>query len=222
MRILVVDDDKNITKFLKNALEEECFEVDLANDGDRGSYLGRVNEYDLIVLDYALPEKDGKTVCKELRENNQNAPILMLSVQSDPLTKAGLINAGADDYMTKPFSFEELLARVKALLRRPKEIKSEILQIDNLVIDTKAHTAKRGDNIISLTSKEFMLLEYLVLNKNCVVSRAKIIEHVWDMNGDIFSNTIEAHISNIRKKIDMPNEKPLIKSVSGRGYLIQE
>lgn len=220
MKILIVDDDKQISSFLKEALQEECFEVDVASDGERGSFLGRTNEYDLIILDYALPKKDGRSVCQELRSDGQNMPILMLSVQSSPMTKAELLNTGADDYLSKPFSYEELLARVKALLRRSHEIRSEILTAGDLVLDCQSQTVKRGGDEIELTQKEYMLLEYLMKNKNSVISRAKILEHVWDMNADMFSNTIEAHISNLRKKIDPSGKENLIRSVSGRGYKI--
>jgi DNA-binding response OmpR family regulator len=220
MKILLIDDDKHICTFLKQALEEECFEVDVANDGEKGSFLGKTNEYDLIILDYALPSKDGKTICKELRKDDQNYPILMLSVQASPLTKAELLNCGADDYLAKPFSFEELLARVKALLRRAPEIKSDVIRAGNLTIDVNSQIVKKEGKEIDLTPKEYMLLEYLAKNKERVVSRAKIMEHVWDMNADMFSNTIEAHISNLRKKIDPTDKEGVIKSVSGRGYKI--
>lgn len=218
MKILIIEDDKEINKFLKQALEEECYEVDAAFDGEKGSFLGKTNEYDLVILDYALPGKDGKTVCKELRSDGQNYPILMLSVQSNPLTKADLLNSGADDYLSKPFSFEELLARVKALLRRSPEIKSDSILIGDLEIDTDSKIVKKKGKEIELTSKEYMLLEYLAKNEGRVLSRAKILEHVWDMNADMFSNSIEAHISNLRKKIDSDGKNYQIKSVSGRGY----
>jgi len=221
MKILIVDDDIQIANFLKKALKNESFEVDVANDGDRGSFLARTNDYDIIVLDNAMPKKDGKTVCKEIRNDGVHIPILMLSVLSGPGLKAELLNAGADDYLTKPFSFEELVARIRALLRRSKDITKEIISIDNLEIDTKKQTVKRGGREIYLTLKEFMLLEYLMQHKGAVVSRGMILEHVWDMNADPFSNTIEAHVSNLRKKIDISGEKPLISTVSGRGYKIE-
>lgn len=219
MKILVIDDDKNIAKFLKQALEEECFEVDVADNGERGCFLGKTNEYDLLILDYALPKKDGKTVCRELRADGQSYPILMLSVQSNPMTKADLLNTGADDYLSKPFSFEELLARVKALLRRPQNISESKIRIAGIEIDVDSQTVRKNGKEITLTPKEFMLLEYLAINKDKVISRAKILEHVWDMNADMFSNSIEAHISNIRKKI---GDNSIIKSVSGRGYKVSD
>jgi len=220
MKILIVDDEKNIVNFLKLGLEEECFEVDVAYDGERGSFLARTNDYDLVLLDYALPKKDGLTVCKEIRRDEKHVPILVLSVMSTPKDKAELINSGADDYLTKPFSLDELIARIRALLRRSPQIKSEILAISDLVLDTRKHTVKRGDKNIYLTLKEFMLLEFLLRNKGSVVSRGMILEHVWDMNSDLFSNTIEAHMSSLRKKIDLPERDKLIHTISGRGYKI--
>lgn len=220
MRILVIDDDKSITNFLKKALEEECFEVDIANDGQKGDFLARTNDYDLIILDNNLPNKNGREICESLRKENISTQILMLSVETESHQKADLLNIGADDYMSKPFSFEELSARIRALLRRPKEIKTNVFKIDDLVIDDKKHTVERDGKKIYLTVKEFMLLEYLAKNSGDVVSRGMILEHVWDMNADPFSNTIEAHISNLRRKIDSANKRKLIYTVPGRGYKI--
>lgn len=218
MRILVVDDDKTITNFLKKALEEECFEVDVANDGQRGGFLAKTNDYDLVILDYNLPAKNGREICEELRKENLPTKILMLSVETESHKKADLLNLGADDYVAKPFSFEELSARIRALLRRPEELKTDVFKIDDLVIDGKKHVVTRSDKKIYLTVKEFMLLEYLAKNSGNVVSRGMILEHVWDMNADPFSNTIEAHISNLRRKIDASHKKKLIHTVPGRGY----
>lgn len=144
----------------------------------------------------------------------------MLSVKSETLTKVDILNIGADDYLTKPYSFEELLARVKALLRRPKQIEDEVLKVDDLILDVRKHLVKRGKREIYLTRKQFMLLEYLMKNQGMVVSRGIIMEHVWDMNADLFSNTIETHISTLRRKIDSPKDRKLIYTISGRGYKI--
>ena len=220
MRILVVDDDKGITGFLKKALEEECFEVDIANDGQKGGFLAKTSDYDLVILDYNLPNKNGREICEDLRKENISTKILMLSVEAESHQKADLLNIGADDYMAKPFSFEELLARIRALLRRPKDIKTDVFKLDDLVLDVKKHTITRSGKRIYLTVKEFMLLEYLAQNSGNVVSRGMILEHVWDMNADPFSNTIEAHVSNLRKRIDTPDKKKLIYTVPGRGYKI--
>lgn len=220
MRILIVEDNKDISNFLKVSLENECFAVDAANDGEKGSFLALTNDYDLIILDYVLPKKDGRQVCEEIRKAGKTVPILVLSVISEVPTKVDILNIGADDYLTKPYSFEELLARIKALLCRPKQIESEVLRIDDLILDTKKHLVKRGKKEIYLTRKQFMLLEYLMKNQGMVLSRGMIMEHVWDMNGDLFSNTIEEHISVLRRKIKSPKNRKLIHTIPGRGYKI--
>ena len=218
MRILLVEDSKEIINFLKPSLEAELFAVDVAEDGEKGSFLGRTNDYDLIILDIILPKKGGLEVCREIREKGKTAPIIVLSVKTETVTKIELLNAGADDYLIKPFSLEELLARIRALLRRPKQIEGDILELDDLTLDTKRCTVKRGKREAHLTRKEFMLLEYLLRNKGIVLSRGMIMEHVWDMNVDPFSNTIESHILSLRHKIDFSGKKKLIHTVSGRGY----
>jgi DNA-binding response OmpR family regulator len=220
MKILVVDDEKEISNFLKTTLEAECFEIDTADNGEQGSFLARTNSYDLIILDYGLPKKDGRTVCREIRKDGVGTPILMLSVQSAAHTKAELLNTGADDYLTKPFSLEELIARIHALVRRPRKIENDSLQVDDLTVDIKKHLVARGSKKIYLTLKEFMLLEYLARNQGLVLTRAMIMENVWDMNADLFSNTIESHISSLRRKIDLPGKTKLIHTISGRGYKI--
>lgn len=218
MKILLVDDNKEIMSYLKNALESECFEVDVANDGEKGAFLAKTNDYDIIVLDYMMPKKNGREVCEEIRKDNLTMPILMLSIESEAHTKADLLNIGADDYLSKPFSLEELLARIKALLRRPQSTAKEEILVDNLTVDAKKHLVRRGERRVHLTIKEFMLLEYLAKRLGEVITRGMILEHVWDVNADPFSNTIEAHISNLRKKIDLPGEKKLIHTIPGRGY----
>ncbi|MCK4540466.1 response regulator transcription factor [Candidatus Parcubacteria bacterium] len=220
MRALIVEDEKDICSFLKKSLESECYVVDTALDGEKGLKLIQTNSYDIVVLDNNMPKKTGLEVCQELRAEGNNVPILMLSVQSETTTKVDLLNAGADDYLTKPFSIDELNARIKALLRRPKEMESENLQIDDLFLDLSRHIVKRGEKEIYLTKKEFILLKYLLKNKGIVLSRSMIMEHVWDMSIDPFSNTIESHIMSLRKKLDLPKRKKLIHTVSGRGYKI--
>ncbi|MEK7608741.1 MAG: response regulator transcription factor [Patescibacteria group bacterium] len=220
MRILLVEDEKEIRDFLKPSLEAEFFSVDVADDGEKGSFAARTTDYDLIVLDNILPKKNGMQVCQDVRKNGKAVPIIMLSVKSDTATKIELLNAGADDYLSKPFSFEELLARIRALMRRPKEIASEILVIDNLTVNTKNCSVMRGKRDIYLTRKEFMLLEYLLRNKGNVLSRGMILEHVWDMDADPFSNTIESHILSLRRKVDTKEDRKLIYTISGRGYKI--
>lgn len=220
MRVLIIEDDQTIANSLKLSLETECFIVDLAFDGERGSFLARTNDYDLIILDLVLPKQDGLTVCREIRFDKRKTPILIFSAKTETMSRIELLNAGADDYLTKPFSLEELLARIKAILRRPKNLLEEIMQIDDLVFDGKRHVVQRGKRQIYLTKKEFILLEFLMKNQGAVVSRASIMEHVWDVNADPFSNTIETHILNLRKKIDIGKGKKLICTIPGRGYKI--
>ena len=220
MRLLIVEDNKEISDFLKRSLENECFAVDVASDGEKGYFLALTNDYDLIILDYILPKKDGRQVCEEIRKAGKTIPILVLSVRSEIPTKVDILNIGADDYLTKPYSFEELLARIKALLRRPRQIEREVLEIDDLILDTKRHLVKRCKKEIYLSRKQFMLLEYLMKNQGMVLSRGMIMEHVWDMEGDLFSNTIETHISTLRRKIESPRKRKLIYTVPGRGYKI--
>jgi len=220
MRVLCIEDEKEISAFLKSSLEAECFSVDVAEDGERGLFLAHTTNYDLIVLDNILPKKSGFEVCQEVRKKGKKMPILMLSVKSDTPTKVQLLNAGADDYLSKPFSLEELLARINALLRRPLSLENETLQVDDLVLDTKSCTVRRGKKEIYLTRKEFMLLKYLLRNAGTVLSRGMILEHVWDMDTDPFSNTIESHIASLRRKLDTPGKKKLIHTVPARGYKI--
>jgi len=218
MRILVVEDDPKINDFLKISLESEYFAVDTATNGQKGAFLGLRNDYDVIILDFMLPYRTGLEICTELRTQGVKTPIIGLSVKSETVNKVAFLNAGADDYLTKPFSFEELLARIRALLRRPKEIKSDIVEIGNLQLDSKRHTVKKDGKEVYLTKKEFLLLEYLMKNSGTVLSRGMILEHVWDMNADPFSNTIETHIMTLRRKLDSERDTRLIQTVPGIGY----
>ncbi len=221
MRILLIEDDQDISNSLKVSLEAESFSVDIAHDGYSGSYIARTNEYDLIILDLALPKKNGWEVCNEIRKAQKVTPILMLSVVSDTQEKIRLLNCGADDYVTKPFSFRELLARVRALLRRPTHVAHEIVQVDDLILDSMKQKVIRGNETIYLTRKEFSLLEYLMRHKGLVVSRGMIMEHVWNAESDPFSNTVEAHILSLRKKINIEDKKDLLRNISGRGYIME-
>lgn len=218
MRILVVEDDLQIQKFLKSSLESECFAVDASSDGKEGLKLGLVNDYDFAILDNQLPNISGLEICRELRAAQKMLPILILSVTSDTTTKVNALDVGADDYLTKPFSLRELLARVHALLRRPHQITSTVYEAYDITLDTKSHRVTKENKEIPLTRKEFMLLEYLMRCRGTVVSRGMLIEHVWDMNADPFSNTIESHILSLRKKLDLNKNKNVIKTVSGYGY----
>ncbi len=221
MKLLIIEDNKEINDFLTSSLRAECYEVDSCLDGKKGMTMGSENDYDLLILDLNLPKLNGDQICSLLRSDGQTIPILILTVESDIDNKARLLNSGADDYMTKPFSIKELIARVKALLRRPKLIKDDVIVVDDLVIDIQKHKVTRGEKEIELTFKEFELLEYLASNQGYVLSRGKIIEHVWDMNADLFSNSIEVHIFNLRKKIDQDGLKRLIYTIPNRGYKME-
>jgi two-component system copper resistance phosphate regulon response regulator CusR len=224
MRILIIEDDSDTLEFLTKSLKEKGFAVDAAEDGEEGSYLARTNDYDLIILDYGLPKKDGFVVCREIREQEhdtrKHTPIIMLSITGDAPIKIEGLSHGADDYVTKPFFFDEVLARVQAILRRPRIRESSRITIDNLIIDSDRQEVIRGKESVYLTRKEFALLEFLARHSGQVVSRSAIAEHVWDINADPFSNTIETHILNLRKKIDRTAKRKLIHSVPGRGYKI--
>jgi DNA-binding response OmpR family regulator len=220
MRILVVDDDPDIRGYLKSNLEAECFLVDTAKDGEEATFLGRNKNYDVIVLDNHMPLKSGISVCRELRQFGNTSPILMLSVEADSARKADLLDIGADDYLTKPFLYKELSSRIRALLRRPHKSIPAVLEFDDLTIDTFNQTARRGKRRIYLTRKEFSIMEYLLRNQGNIVSRTKLLEHVWNDEVDSFSNTLEAHILNIRKKIDRSPKRKLIHTFPGRGYQI--
>ncbi|HSE34578.1 MAG TPA: response regulator transcription factor [Candidatus Paceibacterota bacterium] len=218
MRVLIIEDEAMIADFLEKSIVAEFFCVDMSSDGEEGSYLARTNDYDIVVLDNLLPRKSGLEVCKEIRESGKTMPIIVLSVEHSVPVKMEFLNAGADDYLTKPFLFGELLARMRALLRRSSQMHGQVLAADDLLLDTHRHTVERAKKEIHLTRKEFMLLEYLLHNTDSVVSRRMILEHVWNMDTDPFSNTIESHIKSLRKKVDRGYRRPLIQTISGVGY----
>ena len=222
MRILVIEDEKKISSFIQRGLKEEHYVVDLAPDGEEGSYLADINPYDLIILDIMLPKKDGVAVCKELRKKKNTTPVLMLTARNTVKDKVSGLNAGADDYLAKPFSFEELLARVRALLRRPKDQNLNVLKIADLELNQLTNEVKRSNKLINLTSKEYALLEYFMLHANQVVTRTMLSEHVWHEDFDSFSNVIDVYIKYLRNKIDDGFKQKLIHTVRGRGYVLKK
>ncbi|MFA5430972.1 MAG: response regulator transcription factor [Candidatus Omnitrophota bacterium] len=221
MRLLLVEDEIKVASFIARGLKEENYVVDVADDGEKALFLAEVNPYDLIILDIILPRKDGISVCKELRRKKINVPILMLTSKDLVSDKVMGLNAGADDYLTKPFAFEELLARAGALLRRGRADKTGILKVADLEVDPSRHKVTRAGKEIMLTAKEFALLEYLMLNADCVVSRTMISEHVWHENFDSFTNVIDVYVSFLRNKIDKGQAKQLIHTVQGKGYVLR-
>ncbi len=220
MRILVIEDDSDMQDYLSERLQEHGFAVDTAGTGSQGLYLARTNEYDMILLDYSLPEKNGFTVCEDIRKSGSNIPIIMISVTDAVNYKIRGLTVGADDYVAKPFSFDELHARMQAVFRRPRVMETTLLSIDDLVLDTVKQVVTRDGVPIYLTRKEFSLLEFLLKHSGVVVTRGMLMEHIWDVTLDPFSNTIETHILNLRRKIEHASKVKLIHSVPGRGYKI--
>lgn len=222
MRILVVEDEYRIANSIKKGLEQERYSVDVVYTGNDGYDLASTEDYDEIILDIMLPEISGIEICKSLRKNKIHTPILMLTAKGKIEDKVTGLDAGADDYMTKPFSFNELLARIRALTRRKGTTLNTTLLVEDLTLDNKRFIVKREKKEIRLSSKEFSLLEYLITNKNTIVTKDQIITHVWDYNADILPNTIEVYIKNLRNKIDKPfsNKKALIQTIRGFGYKI--
>ncbi len=222
MKILVVEDEERVAQFIQKGLREEGHAVDVSHDGEDGEFLAEVNDYDLIILDLMLPKKNGITVCKELRANGVNTPVLMLTARDSVEDKVRGLDAGADDYLPKPFAFEELLARVRALLRRQSESRTPTLKVGDLELDPISRRVTRAGKPIRLTTKEYALLEYLMRNAGKVLSRTLIGEHVWDMNFDPESNVIDVYISHLRAKIDKGFDKPLLHTLRGQGYLLSD
>jgi heavy metal response regulator len=221
MRLLIIEDEKKVARFIKKGLEEEGYAVDLASDGEEGLAMVLDQVHDLIILDIALPKIDGLQVLKKLRERNVRTPVLLLTVRATIEDKVLGLDSGADDYLTKPFVFQELLARIRALLRRKPEAGPPLLRVDNLVLDPARHLVTRGGERIDLTSKEFALLEYLMRNAGRVLTRAMISEHVWDYDFDTETNIIDVYVNYLRRKIDSGGEKKLIHTVRGSGYVLK-
>jgi heavy metal response regulator len=222
MRVLIIEDEIKVAGFLKNGLKEEGYAVNEAFDGQSGYDLAIENEYDIIILDLMLPGLDGITVCKKLREQGRLTPILMLTARETVKDKVIGLDAGADDYMTKPFAFEELLARVRVMLRKKPLSQELTLEISDLVLDLITHKVRRGNEEIELTTKEYALLEFLMRNAGTIVTRTMIAEHVWDINFETFTNVIDVYINYLRNKIDRDHDEKLIHTVRGRGYVLKK
>ncbi len=221
MKILIVEDDPSVSETLRGGLTAESHTVDTADNGNEGSFLGRSYDYDAIIMDQALPGKNGMTVCREIRSSGKATPIIFLSITGDTEAKVAALESGADDYMTKPFSISELRSRIRAVARRAPTVRQSELRVHDLVLDPSRHLAKRGGKDIRLTNKEFALLEYMMRNQGLLLSRAVIMEHVWTADSDPFSNTVEAHMRNLRKKINTGNKRDLIVNMPGHGYIME-
>jgi DNA-binding response OmpR family regulator len=220
MRCLIIEDDNDTCEYIQSRLEEKCFAVDSSNDGAVALKLAKENQYDIILLDYDLPNKNGFEICEHLRDCAITTPIIMISVTNEVPHKVLGFTLGVDDYLKKPFYFDELYARMQAVMRRPQLQQKAVFSMDDLTLDTSTQQVTRAEKSVYLTRKEFSLLEYLLRNAGAVISRSTIMEHIWDADLDPFSNTIETHILNLRKKIDRTAARKLIHCVPGRGYKI--
>ncbi len=222
MRVLVIEDDPTVGQFVKRGLEEQRWSVDLVADGEEGELLAREQPYDLVVLDMRLPGRSGLDVLRNLRARGFERPVLVLTAQDAVDAKVETLRAGADDYVTKPFAFEELLARVEALARRPRVLATPVLKVADLEVDLDAREVKRGGVLVELTPKEFLVLEYLCRHKGRVMSRTLITEYAWGYHFDPGTNIVDVVINHLRKKIDSGKGKKLITTVRGVGYVIKE
>ena len=222
MRILIVEDEKKIAALMKRGLKEEGYAVDAAQDGVEGEFLATTNEYDAMILDVMLPKMDGIALCRSLRSRHISTPIIMVTAKDAVSDKVAGLDSGADDYLTKPFAFEELLARIRSLLRKHSAQAATMLKVDDLELDLISHKVARDGKDITLTTKEYALLEYLMRNAGSVITRTMITEHVWDINFDSDTNIIDVYINYLRRKIDDGFKKGLIQTVRGRGYTIKE
>src|SRR6476620_3296880 len=220
MRILLAEDDRQLRESIARGLREASYAVDDAPDGGKAVFLAAVNEYDAIILDVVMPIRDGVDVCREIRRKGVHAPVLMLTARDTVDDKIKGLDAGADDYLTKPFDFGELLARLRALVRRRGDVLPEQLSVADLVVDTQRHVARRGQREIALTAKEYSLLEHLVRNAGRIVTRSEINAHVWDDNHDPFSNLIDVYVSRLRRKVDGGERVALISTRRGVGYML--
>jgi two-component system copper resistance phosphate regulon response regulator CusR len=222
MRVLLAEDEPRMARSLARGLREHSYAVDVAEDGLKAQFLAAINDYDLMILDVMLPLKDGCAVARELRAAGFRRPILMVTARDAVEDRINGLDSGADDYLTKPFDFRELLARIRALLRRTSELRPETIAVGDLVLNTADHTATRGGRVISLTAKEYALLEFFMLRRGRVVSRNEIAEHVWDENFDPLSNVIDVYVRRLRAKVDEGFDVPLIRTRRGDGYLLSD
>jgi two-component system copper resistance phosphate regulon response regulator CusR len=220
VRILLVEDESRVAGFIAKGLREQAYAVDIAADGEQALYQATVNEYDLLILDVMLPIKDGHTVCRELRRAGSGVPILMLTARGSVDDRVAGLDSGADDYLAKPFDFKELLARLRALLRRGKGLRPQVVQVGDIALDTGSHAVTRCGKAVSLTAKEYGLLEFLMLNENRVVGREQIAQHVWDESFDAFSNVIDVYVKRLRAKLEGGGGKRLIRTRRGEGYIL--
>jgi heavy metal response regulator len=221
VRILIVEDEKKVAGFIKKGLEEETYAVDVAYDGEEGFHLAAMNEYDMIILDWMLPKMDGLEVLTQLRDKKVSTPILLLTAKDAVDDKVTGLNKGADDYLTKPFAFSELLARIRSLLRRGQAETQTELKVGDLILDMVSHKVSREDEEIELTGKEYSLLEYFMRNEGKVLTRTMIAEHVWDYNFDTFTNVIDVYVNHLRKKIDKKYPAKLLHTLRGVGYVMR-
>jgi DNA-binding response OmpR family regulator len=220
MRVLLVEDDPGVQRFVLKGLREQAYAVDAVTTGKAALYQADVNTYDVVILDVMIPGMDGFQVCRHLRESGNRVPVLMLTARDAVEDRIAGLDQGADDYLTKPFEFRELLARLRALLRRSGDLRPAKLEVADLVVDTASQSAKRSGQSITLTQKEYALLEFLARNAGRVVGRAEIAEHVWDETFDPFSNLIEVYINRLRRKVDFSNKPPLLHTRRGAGYML--
>ena len=220
MRVLVVEDERKLGELLRRGLGEEGYAADLADRGEEALWMVRAVDYDVVVLDVMIPGQDGFATCRAIRAVGKRMPILMLTARDGVEDRILGLDSGADDYLTKPFEFGELLARLRALLRRPSELRPSQIVVEDLVMDAASQTVKRGNRSIPLTAKEYALLEFLARNAGRVVGRSEIAEHVWDESFDPFSNLIEVYINRLRRKIDERAERPLLHTRRGSGYIL--
>lgn len=222
MRLLVVEDDPRLAKLIARGLREQTYAVDVVANGKDAIMQAAVNSYDAIILDVMLPGVDGFAVLKELRTRGMRTPVMMLTARDAVADRIMGLDSGADDYLNKPFDFGELLARLRALLRRPENLQSDVIRIGDLEIDRLAHTVSRAGVPITLTAKEFALLELLARRANTVVSRADIVAHVWDDNHDTFTNAVEVYMNRLRGKIDKAPWPPMLHTRRGAGYMLSD